>query len=59
MDLSGRAILVTQKDGDLVSFGIIMNENVTAVVSSEVTNGVAMCENMWSTLQYRSFFVLS
>ena len=60
-NLAGRAIIVTMKDGDLVAFGIIVNETLqhTPGGPAQLVNGVAMCENMQSTLQYRAFFTLS
>ena len=59
--LAGRGILVTIKDGDLVAYGIIVNEtsHQTGSGFSQDVSGVAMCENMQSTLQYRAFFTLS
>jgi hypothetical protein len=56
--MAGRAILVTLKDGDLVAFGIIVNET-KGNIGSDAIQGVAMCENMQSTLQYLAFFTLS
>ena len=51
-ELAGRAILVTMKDGDLVAYGIIVNDTQqhTPGGPSSETQGVAMCENMQSTL---------
>jgi hypothetical protein len=49
------------KDGDLLAYGIIVNETLqhTPGGPAHSVNGVAMRENMQSTLQYRAFFTLS
>lgn len=60
-DLAGKALIVTAKEGDLVAYGILANElsgNFTHAHTTGAASGVAICENLQSTIQYRSFFNL-
>jgi hypothetical protein len=57
-ELAGRAVIITLKGGDLVAFGILVNETQSHSSSIPRSEGVAMCENVQSTLKYRAFFQL-
>lgn len=57
-DLAGRAIIVTTKDGDLVAYGVLINELSSAGQLQRV-KGVAVCENLASTVRYKAYFTLS
>lgn len=55
--LAGRALIVTTSNGDLVAFGIIANEQQNSG-DFPLVEGVAMCENLQSTVPYRAYFDL-
>lgn len=64
-DLAGRSLIVTHNDGDLLAYGIIVNETGSGQAQTKIipTNpgevrGIAMCENLLSTVPYRAFFDL-
>ena len=58
-ELAGCALIITTMDGDLVAYGILVNDLPMNKTTIATTNGIAMCENMQSTVQYRAIFELT
>lgn len=57
--LAGRGFIVTAKNGDLVAFGVIADEQqIVPMGDFPMVQGVAMCENLQSTVPYRAYFDL-
>jgi hypothetical protein len=57
--LAGRAIIATLNNGDLVGYGVVVDESlITQRGEVPVVKGVAMCENLKSTVPYRAYFDL-
>jgi hypothetical protein len=52
---------MTRADGDLVAYGILTNHDPKNPAMAENTEikGVAVCENMQSTVHYRAFLDLN
>ncbi|TNV73832.1 hypothetical protein FGO68_gene5700 [Halteria grandinella] len=57
--LAGRALIVTTQNGDLVAFGVIADEQqILQKGEYPLVKGIAMCENLQSTVPYRAYFDL-
>jgi len=59
-ELTGRAIIVTLPNGDLLAYGLLVNETFSQNGSLKLGNAqaVAICENFASTITYRAIFFL-
>ena len=56
---------MTTTEGDLIAYGIIVSESGpvggesgSSIIPNKETKGIAMCENLLSTVPYRAYFDL-